>query len=261
MIPFFSIITATYNSSSVIGGCINSLLNQDFKNFEHIIVDGNSKDATIEIINTIRNENDEYGKCLRFISEEDLGIYDAFNKGMDLASGEYLFFLGSDDQLHDEKTLSNVYEALSDQENVFMSYGNILILDSELIKIKRFWRSTDYVEHSFRRGWMPPFSGLFISNHVVKSYALTFDVSYKVAGDLKFIGQLLSNIDPCQVCRLELIVVEMRVGGASLNGVSSNVTKLIEDFRVYRELGLSILGVFQAIAMKRFRKLKQLPYL
>lgn len=258
MKPFFSIITATYNSSLVIEGCIDSLLEQKFRNYEHIIVDGKSCDSTIQIIEKKKNDNEEYGRCLTVLSEKDSGIYEAFNKGLDLASGKYLFFLGSDDFLYDKNTLLGVYNSLIERENIFISYGDILILDRQFIDVKRFWRSTDYVEYSFWRGWMPPFSGMFISSHIVKSGGLTFDVSYKVAGDLKFIGEVLSNVDSSQICRLDLNIVKMRSGGASLNGVSSFFTKLIEDFRVYRELGLGNFAVIQALVMKRFRKIKQL---
>lgn len=96
-IPFFSIITASYNSAKTIQKTIESVLVQDFTDFEYIIIDGNSNDETINIIKSFERSFSEKNIPFRYISEKDKGIYDAWNKGLDLAEGKWISFLGSDD--------------------------------------------------------------------------------------------------------------------------------------------------------------------
>lgn len=258
MKPFFSIITATYNSSPFIEQCIRSLTEQSFQDFEHIIIDGNSSDQTLRIIEAIKTENHRYGKQLKLMSEEDSGVYDAFNKGLRLASGEYIFFLGGDDVLYSEKTLNAVHGSLTRRQNVALGYGDVMIFDRDLNTLKRYWRSSAYIENSFSRGWMPPFSGSFWANATLQKLGLEFDVSYRVAGDLKFIGQFLRNIDAGKALKFEPIVIKMRSGGLSSGGVESFWMKIVEDWRAYRETGLGFFNSLRAVVMKRVLKLSQL---
>ena len=95
--PFFSIITASYNSEKTISDTITSVLNLDFNDFEYIIVDGNSKDKTVDIIKSFISKFEAKGITYKFISEKDKGIYDAWNKGIALSEGQWISFLGSDD--------------------------------------------------------------------------------------------------------------------------------------------------------------------
>ena len=93
----FSIITATYNSEKTLERTIKSVLNQSYSNFEYIIIDGNSSDKTLYIIKKYEEEFTKKKLVFKYLSENDKGIYDAWNKGIDLASGEWISFLGSDD--------------------------------------------------------------------------------------------------------------------------------------------------------------------
>ena len=86
--PFFSIITVNYNSGVMIKDTIESVINQDFKNFEYIIIDGKSNDESLKIINSYN----EKGAIQKLISEKDKGIHDAMNKGVEIAEGEFLYF-------------------------------------------------------------------------------------------------------------------------------------------------------------------------
>ncbi|TVZ53384.1 glycosyltransferase family 2 protein [Dokdonia sp. Hel_I_53] len=120
MLPFFSIIIPTYNAQKKLNFALNSLLQQDFKDFEIIIMDGASSDMTLNVINYYASEDSR----IRVFSEEDLGIYDAMNKGIIKGRGQYLYFLGSDDILFGDKVLSQIFEVL--QENaVDVLYGNV----------------------------------------------------------------------------------------------------------------------------------------
>ena len=116
--PFFSIIIPTYNSSATLAECLESILNQSYQNFEILIVDGVSNDSTIDIINEYAKTNSN----IRWVSENDNGIYDAMNKGIKMASADWIYFLGSDDSLFSNDTLLSVKNEL-DGFNVI--YGNV----------------------------------------------------------------------------------------------------------------------------------------
>ena len=107
-IPFFTVITASFNSEKTIDKTIESLLNQNYTNFEYIIIDGNSKDSTLEIIKSFEQKFKEKNITYKFISEPDKGIYDAWNKGIKLSDGEWISFLGSDDYYTDNTVFEQI---------------------------------------------------------------------------------------------------------------------------------------------------------
>ena len=117
-----SIITASYNCKVTISDCINSLYNQCFTEYEHIIFDGQSSDGTLDVLNTILNSNSI------LISENDHGVYDALNKGLSVASGDVIGFLHSDDVYYDNNILSKVANAFSDPA-VQAVYGDLVYAD------------------------------------------------------------------------------------------------------------------------------------
>src|SRR5688500_6210639 len=116
--PTFSIIIPTLNSEAHIKRCLESVLNQSFPNFEILIMDGLSVDRTLSIV---KQENDAR---ITTYSEKDLGIYDAMNKGITLANGKWLYFLGSDDVLYDNDVFQDVVQLL-EKTNCNVLYGDI----------------------------------------------------------------------------------------------------------------------------------------
>lgn len=118
MAIFFSIIIPTFNSEKTLKQCLNSVVSQTFKDYEVIIIDGLSSDSTLR---TIKKYSAQY-ELIRWISEKDSGIYDAMNKGIKLAKGEWLYFLGSDDSLFSSDTLNQIQKELQDFDVV---YGNV----------------------------------------------------------------------------------------------------------------------------------------
>jgi glycosyltransferase involved in cell wall biosynthesis len=118
--PFFSVVIPTYNCAETLDTAIDSLLSQEFGDFEIIIVDGLSVDRTLEIIGSFNSEK------IKMISEKDNGVYDAMNKGIKMAKGEWIYFLGSDDRLYENSTLKKIANLIS-QYCPDMIYGNVLI--------------------------------------------------------------------------------------------------------------------------------------
>jgi len=256
--PFFSIITATFNSEDVIEECIKSVFSQNFTDYEHLILDGKSSDKTIELIDAFVGKQPEYASRVHIVSESDLGIYDAFNKGFDLARGQFILYLGSDDCLFDEDVLSKVFVQLNAESQLKIAYGTVVFTAFGSSKIDREWLAETYIPGSVAWGWMPPFSGTFLHLPTVRQQKIRFDIKYRIAADLKLVGQLFDIVKSDQVRVLDFKVVRMLSGGVSGNSLWSIKQKLAEDFRVYRELGLNQIQALIAVLLKRCRKVKQL---
>ena len=119
--PYFSIIIPTYNSAVTIQRCLSSITHQTFKAFEILIIDGGSTDTTFQLIDQVKNSNP-----IKWFSESDEGIYDAMNKGVKKAKGEYLYFLGSDDTFYTNNVLALIADTLAKTDAKIL-YGNVLI--------------------------------------------------------------------------------------------------------------------------------------
>jgi glycosyltransferase involved in cell wall biosynthesis len=119
--PFFTIIIPTYNSAATLKACIDSVLDQQFRDFELLIVDAVSTDETVKIVNSYSLLSDS----IRLLSEKDKGIYDAMNKSIQLANPSWLYFLGSDDQLYDNTILQKVYSRIRQLPGTEIVYGDV----------------------------------------------------------------------------------------------------------------------------------------
>ncbi|MFH4964292.1 glycosyltransferase family 2 protein [Gaetbulibacter sp. M235] len=125
--PFFTLIIPTYNISESIGATLDSIINQTYKNIEVLLLDSISQDHTCEIVKEFQK------KCsyIHLISEKDQGVYDAMNKGVELAKGDYLFFMGGDDVFYDTNTLQQVFNSINEGDDFI--YGNVLFKESKLL--------------------------------------------------------------------------------------------------------------------------------
>ena len=128
---YFSIVTPVYNRSQFLEKTIKSVISQQFKNYEYIIVDGGSKDKTLAII-------DKYKSKIKLISEKDNGMYDALSKGFSIATGKYFMWLNSDDFLLDQKSLLRLYNYLSIKKNNWVT-GKVSIMNNQSNKIKTYF--------------------------------------------------------------------------------------------------------------------------
>ena len=142
--PKFSIITVTYNAEAVLEDTIQSVISQTYHHVEYIIVDGASKDSTLSIIDRYRD------RITRIVSEPDKGLYDAMNKGIRLATGDYLCFLNAGDSFHEDDTLQQMVRSISGNELPDVLYGETELVDKEghFIRMRRLaapevltWRS------------------------------------------------------------------------------------------------------------------------
>lgn len=224
----FSIITATYNSEKTLERTIKSILNQGFNDCEYIIIDGYSKDGTIAIIKKYINIFESKNISFKWISEPDSGIYDAWNKGLKIASGEWISFLGSDDYyLNDalkayEKKISAINSSKTD-----LIYSKVnVVKGSEIVKtIDGTWKWK-----IFKKYMNIAHVGAFHNSSYFKKYG-AFNISYKIAGDYELLLRAKSNL---KTSKLDYLTANMEAGGVS-NNMIHKVFK--ETFRAKKETG------------------------
>ncbi|MEZ4897636.1 MAG: glycosyltransferase family 2 protein [Saprospiraceae bacterium] len=173
-----TIITATYNSAITIQDTLASIQSQNFPSVEHLIIDGNSQDNTLEVVKS-------FNPLLKIISEPDNGLYDAMNKGIRLANGSIIGILNSDDFYPNPNVLSHVASCFQ-QENCDLVYGDLLYVDLENThKIIRRWRAKPWKKDKFLFGWMPPHPTLFVRREVYQEYGL-FNTGLRFSADYEF---------------------------------------------------------------------------
>lgn len=149
--PKFSIITVTYNAGKVLEDTIQSVITQTYKNVEYIIVDGKSTDGTMDIVNRYQEH------IHTIVSEPDKGLYDAMNKGIDLATGDYLCFLNAGDELHEDDTLQLIVHSLNGEKELpDVIYGETAIVDEEghFLRMRRLSTPEHLTWKSFQHGML-----------------------------------------------------------------------------------------------------------
>lgn len=228
--PKVSIITVCYNSAKTIEDTIQSVVNQTYDNIEYIIIDGLSTDNTLEIVNKYK------GKIAKVVSEKDAGLYDAINKGIGLATGDIIANLNSDDFYIDNNVIADVVSTF-EKEKTDTLYGDLYYVDAvDTNKIVRYWKSREYKEGLFLKGWMPPHPTFFVKKEVYQKHGL-FDLQFKSAADyeimLRFIHRFKTSI-----AYLPRVLVKMRVGGVSNASLSNRIKANKEDRRAWEVNGL-----------------------
>ena len=202
-----SIITASYNNSCVIQRCIDSVREQTFSQIEHIIVDGASRDGTVEMI-----KKNAYTLSW-WISEPDTGIYQAWNKALAHAKGEWLLFLGADDMLTTPHVIEKIVPYL---EKAYphhrIVYGQINPISASGATLQALGAPWDTYKNTYEHGRikLPPHPGTFHHRSLFKEKR--FDESLRIAGDSEFLIQELKKRPAMFVPE---VITDMAVGGIS----------------------------------------------
>lgn len=228
-----SIITATFNSAGTIAECIRSVTEQSYNDIEHIIVDGVSKDNTLDIIQSIPN------KVSKVISEPDNGIYDAMNKGIRLATGEIVGILNSDDFYANKNVISKIIEMFIVEKNLEAVHSNLYyVKEDNTEKIVRHWVTGEFTPGRFFKGWHPAHPTLFLKKEVYEKYGL-FDVDFKLAADFEFMLRIFERYQ-IRSKYLPITTVRMRLGGATNKNISNILKQNIECIKAFLVNDLSI---------------------
>lgn len=244
--PRVTIITVCYNCEDTLADALKSVANQTWPYVEHIVIDGASTDGSMAIIDRYRSG------LAKVVSEPDGGIYDAMNKGLQLATGDLVGFLNADDVLAHDRVIADIAEKAV-HEAADVVYGDLVYVSSgNLGRVVRSWRSGRFSRRQLSLGWMPPHPTLYVRHTLMRKLG-GFDISYKIAADYDLMLRCLRE-PGVKVSYLPQVLVKMRTGGASNRSIWAIVRKSCEDYSV---LSKNRVGGWVTLVCKNIRKLPQ----
>jgi glycosyltransferase involved in cell wall biosynthesis len=240
-----SIITVSYNNAGTIADAINSVLAQTYKDIEYIVVDGASNDGTKDIVASFGQ------RISRFISEPDMGLYDAINKGIRIASGEIVGILNSDDFFCNNTVIERIVESFRENE-IDAVIGDVRFVDTvNTSKVVRYYSSKHFKPARFRFGFMPAHSSFYVKRELFEKLGY-YKTDYKIAADYELLIRFM-YIHKITYKYLEMPFVSMRMGGVSNKSIHSIYTLNKEIAKACRENGMKTNYIF--IYSKYFFKL------
>ena len=227
-----SIVTVTYNSAQTLVDAMKSVLEQTYHDIEYIIVDGASTDSTIDII---RQYELQFKNRLKWISEKDNGIYDAMNKGIQLATGDVVGILNSDDYFTSSDVIARMVAAFRDGADAV--YGDVhFIHDGEPNKCIRYYSSKHFRPFWLRFGFMPAHPSFYCRRGVYER-AGYYKTDYVIGSDYEMMVRLF-KVHHINARYIPMDFVTMRTGGASTRNVQSRLALIKDDVRGCRENGV-----------------------
>jgi len=237
---------AVFNAKATVADAINSVLCQTHPDVELVIIDGDSDDGTLNLLETWRERIDV------FTSEPDDGIYDALNKGVSLASGDVIGFLHADDMFADDQVLSRLASAFREQ-NADVAYGDLVYVSkADPNRRIRYWQAEGCSRRKLKNGWMPPHP-TFYARRAVYERLGGFDLSFRIAADYDCMLRFLGSAGLSCVYIPE-VLVRMRTGGESNRSLTNIVRKSLEDYRALKKNGV---GGIRSLCCKNIRKIPQ----
>ena len=220
MLPKISIITITFNAEKHIERTIKSIIEQTYKNIEYIIIDGCSKDATIKIIKN-------YKKYIHYwLSEPDTGLYNAMNKGIKKATGDYLLFMNAGDQLYSQETLQNILQSDSELQDIY--YGETTITDEneKIIGKRRLSAPKKLSWKSFKKGMRVSHQSFIPKRKITPMY----DETYKFSADFDWCIKILKKAS--KIKNTNLIITRYLDGGLTKQNL---IPSLKERFHIMKK--------------------------
>lgn len=214
-----TIITVSYNSSATIKDTIKSVLSQTYNDIEYIVIDGNSKDNTVDLIKTYEPQ---FNGRMRWISEPDNGLYDAMNKGIRMATGDVVGIINSDDFYHRNDIIAKVAAEFIRQSSLQTIYGDVRFVNPKnLNKTVRYYSSRIFKPWLFRFGFMPAHPTFFTykSNYDKLGY---YKTDYRIAADYELLIRFL-YVNRLNSKYLPIDFIKMRTGGESTASYKSNI--------------------------------------
>lgn len=184
-----SVITITYNAEQVLEKTMLSVLNQTYRDMEYIVVDGQSTDKTMNIVQSFEAKSVEKGLAFKWISEPDKGLYDAMNKGIHLASGDFVWFINAGDKIYDTQTAQRIADAIEKEPDCDVVYGQSLIIDHQDKPLGE--RHKIAPPHLQKKHLL---NGLVVCHQSIlakKSIAPDYDLQYKVSADYDWTCKVL----------------------------------------------------------------------
>ena len=218
--PVFSVITITYNAAAVLEDTIQSVIAQTYHHVEYIIVDGASTDGTMGIVHRYRD------RIARVVSEPDRGLYDAMNKGIALATGDYLCFLNAGDSFHEDDTLQQIVHSLAPHDTLpGVIYGETDLVDAEghFVRKRRLSAPETLTWKSFRRGMLVCHQAFFARRDLVEPY----DLRYRFSADFDWCIRVMKKTNTLH--NSHLVVIDYLDEGLT---TANRRASLLERFRI-----------------------------
>ena len=217
-----TIITVTLNSARFLEESIRSVIEQDFSDIEHIVIDGGSTDGTLTIIEKYRSH------IAKYVSEKDNGMYDAINKGMKIAGGDIIGILNSDDILASPDVITTIVAGF-DEPEVDAVYGDLVYVDPlNISKIKREWKGLEFKRSRFKYGWMPAHPTFYFRKNLLEKFGY-YETHYFTASDYEFMARYLFYFR-VKAEYIPKLIVKMRTGGMSNISISKRLRANRRDF-------------------------------
>lgn len=195
--PKFSVITVCYNAEATLEDTIQSVISQTYHHVEYIIVDGASKDRTMDIVNRYRE------RIAVVVSEPDKGLYDAMNKGIRLATGDYLCFLNAGDSFHEDDTLQQMVHSIHTLQLPDVLYGETELVDHEghFLRMRRLQAPEHLTWKSFRQGMLVCHQAFFPR----RDLAMPYDLRYRFSADFDWCIKIMKKSKVLHNTHLTLI--------------------------------------------------------
>ena len=214
-----SVITVTYNAEHTLERTLKSVRKQTYPAIEHIIVDGNSNDGTVALIHRYENER------LKWISEPDKGLYDAMNKGIKMATGDYLCFLNAGDTFYDTDTVQKIFASIDENHSPDILYGETAIVDDNgrFLHMRRLQAPKNLTWKSFKHGMVVCHQAFIVKRELVEPY----DLSYRFSADFDWCIRMMKKAK--NIYNTDLILVDYLNAGMT---TANRKASLRERYRI-----------------------------
>ncbi|MEI2759418.1 MAG: glycosyltransferase family 2 protein [Bacteroidia bacterium] len=243
-----SIVTITYNSAATIEDTIKSVVAQDYSDMEYLLIDGKSKDNTLQIVEKYKD------KITKIVSEKDGGLYYGLNKGLKMASGDVIGAIHSDDLYAHAQVISNVMKLFNADPELEGVYADLIFVNREdTNKVMRVWKAGECKPDSFEKGWMPPHPTFFVRKSVYEKYGY-INTDLKLSADYELMLRLIHK-HKIKIAYLPETIVKMRMGGVSNVSFFVKLKANIEDKLAWKMNNLKP-GFFTTLR-KPLRKISQ----
>lgn len=245
-----SLITVTFNSAIYLEECINSVMEQQSADIEHIIIDGGSTDGTLDIIKKYETH------IAKWISEKDKGMYDAINKGLNLATGDIVGILNSDDIFASNDVIEAIVTCFNEYK-LDAVYGDLEYVNkTNTNKVIRVWKGFSYKRFRFNYGWMPAHPTFYLRRELIDEFG-GYESHYFTAADYEFMARYLYRYR-ISARYLPKLIVKMRVGGQSNITIKSRLRANRRDYLAMKKNQVPF--AFLASVLKPIIKLHQYYY-
>lgn len=225
-----TIITITFNPGALLDRTVQSILNQTCTDFEYLVVDGNSSDDTLETIQLLLPTFKEKGISLRWISEPDKGIYDAMNKGLRLATGDYVWFVNAGDIIASPNVLEKIVSSISSEEmEPDFIYGETMIVDSSgrVMGERRLKAPKRLTWKSFKMGMLVCHQSMLVK----RSLAPEYDLSYRYSSDFEWTIRCLKKAR--SIFNTEMVLSHFLDGGVSKKKMKASLKERFNIMAMY----------------------------